>query len=99
MDQAQNLCLQVQLSIVHPVRNSLRYVTLKDCKRVAAYLRAIYTTPTLEASRTALGALAEHWGERCPTVTSGWERNWERLTPFFGYSARDPQGGLHHQRH
>ena len=76
---------QVQLCIVHQVRNSLRYVTWKDRKRVAADLRAIYTAPTVEAARATLGAFAEHWGERYPAIVPGWERNWERLTPFFGF--------------
>lgn len=76
---------QVQLCIVHQVRNSLKYVTWKDRKRVAADLRAIYTAPTLEAARAALTALTEHWGEPYPAIAPGWERNWERLTPFFGY--------------
>ncbi len=76
---------QVQLCIVHQVRNSLRYVTWKDRKRVAADLRAIYTAPTVEAARVALGAFAEHWDRQYPAIAPGWERNWERLTPFFGY--------------
>ncbi len=76
---------QVQLCIVHQVRNSLRYVTWKDRKRVAADLRAIYTAPTVEAARVALGAFAEQWGKQYQAITPGWERNWERLTPFFGY--------------
>ncbi len=28
---------------------------------------------------------SEHWGERYPAIVPGWERNWERLTPFFGF--------------
>ena len=44
---------QVQLCIVHQVRNSLRFVIWKDRKRVAADLRAIYTAPTVEAARAA----------------------------------------------
>ncbi len=70
---------QVQLCIVHQVRNSLRCVTWKDRKRVAADLRAVYTAPTVEAVRVALGAFAGHWGEHYSATTSGWERNWERL--------------------
>ena len=76
---------QVQLCIVHQVRNSLRFVIWKDRKRVAADLRAIYTAPTVEAARAARGAFAKHWGERYPAIVPGWERNWERLTPFFSF--------------
>ena len=76
---------QVQLCVVHQIRNSLRYVTWKDRKRVAAGLRGIYMAPTAEAARTAQEEFAEHWGGQYPAIAPGWERNWERLTPFFGY--------------
>jgi putative transposase len=76
---------QVQLCIVHQVRNGLKYVTWKDRKAVAADLRTIYTAPTLEAARDALGQVTERWGEQYPAIAPSWERNWERLTPFFGY--------------
>ena len=42
---------RIQLCIVHQVRNSLKYVNWKDRKRVAADLRAIYTTPPQKSPR------------------------------------------------
>lgn len=76
---------QVQLCIVHQVRNSLKYVTWKDRKAVAADLRAIYRSPTLEAAEAALAEFTGRWGEQYPAIAPSWERNWERLTPFFDY--------------
>lgn len=76
---------QVQLCIVHQVRNSLKYVSWKDRKAVAASLRAIYTAPTLEAGHDALMQFTQQWGEQFPAIAPSWERNWERLTPFFAY--------------
>lgn len=76
---------QVQLCIVHQVRNSLKYVSWKDRKAVAASLRAIYTAPTQEAGRDALMQFTQQWGEQFPAIAPSWERNWERLTPFFAY--------------
>jgi putative transposase len=76
---------QVQLCIVHQVRNGLKYVTWKDRKAVAADLRTIYTAPTLEAAKDALEQFTERWGVQYPAIAPSWERNWERLTPFFGY--------------
>jgi len=70
---------RIQLCIVHQVRNSLKYVSWKDRKVVAASLRSIYTAPTDEAARTALTAFAEQWGEQYPAIAPAWERNWERL--------------------
>ncbi len=76
---------QVQLCIVHQVRNSLKYVSWKDRKAVAADLRAIYTAPTVETASAALGQFTARWGEHYPAIAPSWERNWERLTPFFDY--------------
>lgn len=70
---------------MHQVRNSLKYVNWKDRKRVAADLRAIYTAPTVEVARDALEQFAGQWSEQYPAIAPGWERNWDRLTPFFDY--------------
>ena len=77
---------RVQLCIVHQVRNSLKYVYWKDRKQVASGLRAIYTAPTPEAARVALSDFAAQWSEQYPAIVPSWERNWERLTPFFDYA-------------
>lgn len=76
---------RVQLCIVHQVRNSLKYVTWKDRKAVASSLRSIYTAPTEESARAALAAFGEQWGTQYPAIAPAWERNWERLIPFFDY--------------
>ena len=76
---------QVQLCIVHQVRNSLKYVSWKDRKHVAADLRAIYTATTEEMASDALTSFAEKWGELFPAIAPSWERNWDCLTPFFAY--------------
>ncbi len=76
---------QVQLCIVHQVRNSLKYVSWKDRKAVAAALKAIYSAPTVDAARAALEKFTQQWSEQYPAIAPSWERNWERLTPFFEY--------------
>lgn len=76
---------QVQLCIVHMVRNSLRYVAWKERKAVARDLRAIYQAPTLEAAETALADFEERWDERFPMISRSWRANWTNLTPFFDY--------------
>ena len=77
---------RVQLCIVHQVRNSMKYVSWKDRKAVAADLRAIYTAPSAEAAGDALERFGEKWDRKYPAITPGWKRNWERLIPFFDYS-------------
>jgi transposase-like protein len=52
---------QIQLCIVHMVRNSLRYVTWKERETVARDLRTIYAGPTVEAAESALEAFEATW--------------------------------------
>jgi putative transposase len=77
----------VQLCIVHMVRHSLNYVSWKQRREVAADLRAIYTSPTVEAAELALDRFGEKWDKSHPTISQVWRRNWERIIPFFAFPA------------
>jgi putative transposase len=76
---------QVQLCIVHLLRQCLTYVSWKQRKQVAAALRPIYTAPTREAAELALDEFASQWDNTHPTISQVWRRNWERVTPFFAF--------------
>jgi len=76
---------QVQLCIVHMVRNSLRYVGWKKRKEVAADLRTIYTAKTLEEAELALSSFSEKWDSEFPSISRSWLNHWESITPFFDY--------------
>ena len=78
---------QVQLCIVHMVRNSLKYVSWKQRKEVAADLKVIYHSATAELAELNLTAFAQKWDESHPTISQSWRRNWERIVPFFAYPA------------
>lgn len=76
---------EVQLCIVHMVRNSLRFVSYKHRKQLAAALKEIYRAPTEEQAEEALLELEKDWDERYPMVSKSWRNNWTRITPFFAY--------------
>ena len=76
---------EVQLCIVHMVRNSLRFVSYKHRKEIATDLKTIYRATTIEQAETALTAFAERWDPQYPMISKSWRNNWERLTPFFAY--------------
>jgi putative transposase len=78
---------EVQLCIVHQVRNSLKYVSWKWRKEVAEGLKAIYTAATVEEAEMQLEAFARKWDEQLPTISRSWRLNWERLIPFLSYPA------------
>jgi len=78
---------QVQLCIVHLVRNSLKFVGAKDRKAVARDLKAIYSAPTAEAAELELNQFAEKWGKGTKAIEALWRRNWDRVIPFFAFPA------------
>ena len=78
---------EVQLCIVHQVRNSLKYVSWKWRKEVAEDLKLIYTSATVAEAELQLEAFSKKWDEQLPTISRSWRLNWERLTPFLSYPA------------
>jgi putative transposase len=78
---------QVQLCIVHMVRNSLKYVSWKERRAVAADLKAIYSAPNEEAAEQALTAFEATYQDRFPQIARSWRSCWVDIIPFFGYPA------------
>jgi len=76
---------QVQLCIVHMVRNSLRYVPFKDYKAVAANLKQIYKSTTEDKALQALDEFAERWDEKYPQISRTWRTHWQNLNTLFNY--------------
>jgi transposase-like protein len=76
---------QVQLCIVHKVRNSRKYVPWKERRAVAADLRAIYGAATLPEAEQALEHFAERWDAKYPAISPSWLADWDRVTVFFDY--------------
>lgn len=76
---------QVQLCIVHLIRNCLRHVPWKDSKAVTADLKPIYNAATLEEAEIALEAFAEKWDTLYPAISQIWLRHWENIIPIFNY--------------
>lgn len=76
---------QVQLCIVHQIRNSLRFVSWKERKAVAADLKTIYGAATLKQAEQALEQFAQTWDSQHPSISKSWRDNWTRLSVFFDY--------------
>lgn len=76
---------QVQLCIVHLVRNSLSYVSYKDRKAVAADLKRIYSAATETEAEQHLVSFAEAWNKQYPTISKSWMSHWNHVIPFFAF--------------
>jgi putative transposase len=77
---------QVQLCIVHLIRNSLNYVNHQERKSVALDLKTIYSAATADAAEQELNRFEEKYGSRYRAIVAMWRRNWDRITPFFAFA-------------
>jgi len=76
---------QVQLCIVHMIRNSVRFVNWKDRKEICGDLKDVYAAATEEQAETALDAFGEKWDSKYPMISKSWRSHWQNIIPFFDY--------------
>ncbi|MBL4821259.1 MAG: IS256 family transposase [Gammaproteobacteria bacterium] len=76
---------EVQLCIVHQIRNSLRYVGSKHHKAFMVDLKRVYQALNKEAAESALDELEKTWGDKYPIVIQSWRRKWDNLSVYFRY--------------
>lgn len=96
---------EVQLCIVHQIRNSIKFVASKNQKEFIADLKTVYQADTKDLAEHNLLKLDEKWGSKYPMVIKSWQQNWDNLSTFFKYSAEvrrliyttNPIEGFHRQ--
>ena len=57
---------EVQLCIVHQIRNSLRFIGTANQKQFAKELKSVYQAFTEEEAQIELDKLEERWGKKYP---------------------------------
>jgi transposase-like protein len=77
---------EVQLCIVHMVRNSVKYVSFKDRKAVTGALKKIYLAPSAELAEAALDEFASAWDFKYPMISKSWRTRWNEVIPFLKFS-------------
>ena len=75
----------IQLCIVHQIRNAIRYVPFSDSREVVRDMKSIYKTNTLEQAELALENFEDKWKKKYPAMVRSWKNNWEGLSTFFNY--------------
>ena len=76
---------EIQLCVIHLIRNTLKYIASKDQKAFMKDLRTVYNAPTEEAAQVALDKLEEVWGKKYSLSIRVWKQNWEHASTFFKY--------------
>jgi putative transposase len=76
---------EVQLCIVHQIRNSLKYVGSKNQKEFMVDLKRVYKASNKDLAEAELDTLEDKWKGKYPIVIKSWRNNWERLSQYFKY--------------
>lgn len=76
---------EIQLCIVHQIRNSIRYVASKNQKEFMKDLKLIYQAISKESAEEVLVQLENKWGKKYPIVIQSWKNKWENLSAYFKY--------------
>ena len=76
---------EIQLCVIHQIRNTLRYVASKDQKQFMKELKEVYKAPTEEAALSNLDMLEENWSKKYSLAIKSWKNNWENIATFFKY--------------
>lgn len=77
---------EVQLCIIHQVRNSRKYLAWKDAKPFIRDLQLVYRATTKDSAERYLDQLQANWWSKYPKVIESWRKNWDRLSNYFKYS-------------
>jgi len=96
---------EVQLCVVHQIRNSIKHVASKNQKAFMVDLKTVYQAETKDLAEYNLLRLEEKWGDKYPMVIKSWQNNWDNLTTYFKYSSdvrrliytTNPIEGFHRQ--
>lgn len=76
---------EIQKCVVHQIRNSIRYVSYKDVKKMLADLKPVYTAASEPLALESLENFETVWGNKYPLIINSWRANWPELSAFFKY--------------
>ena len=78
---------EIQLCIIHQIRNSLKYIASKNQKEFMTDLKEVYQANSKDLAESKLLELEEKWGSKYPLVLKSWNNNWHNLSSYFKYSS------------
>lgn len=77
--------VNIQLCIIHMIRNSIKYIPTKYSKEFIKDLKAIYTAPTMDVGYQNLEQLQVKWEHHYPLAVKPWVVHWENVKTFFSF--------------
>ena len=76
---------EIQQCIIHQIRNTTKFVSYKDIKKLMADLKKVYAAVDEQTALTELDNFDEIWGSKYPKIAISWRNNWANLSTYFKY--------------
>ena len=76
---------KIQQCIIHQIRNSTKFVSYKNIKKLMADLKLVYAAPTEETALNELELFKDKWDSKYPKIYKSWHDNWATLSTYFKY--------------
>lgn len=77
---------EVQLCLVHQMRNSMKYLAWKDLKACVRDLKKVYKAVNTTMALQYLEEAEQKWSSKYPVIFKSWRTNWDRLSRFYDYT-------------
>jgi transposase-like protein len=76
---------EVQLCIVHQIRNTIKYLSYKEVRPFLADLKKVYSSIDKAQAKVQLDTISDKWGAKFTRPLKGWYEHFDRLTEFMKY--------------
>ena len=76
---------EIQQCIIHQIRNTTKYVSYKDLKKLMADLKLVYAAPDEATALEELESFGEKWNGKYPKIYKSWRDRWPTLSTYFKY--------------
>ena len=76
---------EIQQCIIHQIRNTTRFVSYNDIKKLMADLQRVYGAVDEQTALYELDQFEELWQEKYPKISHSWRANWANLSAYFKY--------------
>ena len=76
---------EIQQCIIHQIRNTTKYVSYKDLKKLMADLKLVYAAPDEAAALEELESFGKKWNGKYPKIYKSWSDRWPTLSTYFKY--------------
>ena len=76
---------EVQLCVVHQIRNSIKYVSHLHKKEFISDLKQVYQAANKEVAESKLLELQDKWQGKYRLAVKSWVENWDLISNYFKY--------------